>query len=251
MNTEIIFIVEQDPDGGFNANAVGASIFTQADTPERRTSIIDTLLKQVRREVESRLVAIFERKLIDADPLGPDVVALVDSLRDLTMRGGKRFRPALLVAREHAGVEPGNDLAEVLPEMLFEDAQREALAVLAFEDVVHREDMCLRIDRRVEAMFAQGLVGEVEGLLNRYRTLSHTAAQAVGYREVLEHLHDLRNLKDTIELTKLRTRQFAKRQMTWFRGLSECRFVPLSAADDIPGLALKIAAEGQMRVVTR
>src|SRR5688572_985156 len=62
----------------------------------------DTLLKQVRREIEGRLVTIFEQKLIDADPLGPDVVALVDSLRDLTMRGGKRFRPALLVAAYRA-----------------------------------------------------------------------------------------------------------------------------------------------------
>jgi geranylgeranyl diphosphate synthase type I len=62
----------------------------------------DTMLKQVRREVEARLVAIFERKLVDADSLGPDVIALVDSLRDLTMRGGKRFRPALLVAAYRA-----------------------------------------------------------------------------------------------------------------------------------------------------
>lgn len=40
MNTEIIFIVEQDPDGGFNANAVGASIFTQADTPEQLREMV-------------------------------------------------------------------------------------------------------------------------------------------------------------------------------------------------------------------
>jgi geranylgeranyl diphosphate synthase type I len=62
----------------------------------------DALLKQVRREVETRLTALFEQKLMDADPLGPDVVALVDALRDLTMRGGKRFRPALLVAAYRA-----------------------------------------------------------------------------------------------------------------------------------------------------
>jgi geranylgeranyl diphosphate synthase type I len=60
------------------------------------------LLKQVRRDVDSRLTALFQRKLTEAEPLGLDVVALVDSLRNLTMRGGKRFRPALLVATYHA-----------------------------------------------------------------------------------------------------------------------------------------------------
>jgi geranylgeranyl diphosphate synthase type I len=60
------------------------------------------LLKQVRRDVDARLSAFFQRKLTEAEPLGTDVVALVDSLRDLTMRGGKRFRPALLFAAYHA-----------------------------------------------------------------------------------------------------------------------------------------------------
>ncbi len=60
------------------------------------------LLKQVRRDVDTRLSALFQRKLTEAEPLGPDVVALVDALRDLTMRGGKRFRPALLFAAYHA-----------------------------------------------------------------------------------------------------------------------------------------------------
>jgi geranylgeranyl diphosphate synthase type I len=60
------------------------------------------LLTQVRRDVDARLAALFKKKLADARPMGPDVVAMVDSLRDLTMRGGKRFRPALLVAAYHA-----------------------------------------------------------------------------------------------------------------------------------------------------
>src|SRR5437868_5550863 len=60
------------------------------------------LLTEVRRDVDARLDALFQRKLTQAEPLGVDVVALVDALRDLTMRGGKRFRPALLVAAYHA-----------------------------------------------------------------------------------------------------------------------------------------------------
>ena len=74
-------------------------------------------------------------------------------------------------------------------------------------------------------MFAAGLVEEVRRLLAGPRPLSRTARQAVGYREVIEHLEGRRNLAETIELVQQHTRQLAKRQATWFRSLSECRFV--------------------------
>jgi len=89
-----------------------------------------------------------------------------------------------------------------------------------------REELARRIDRRVEAMFSAGLVDEVRQLLARPEPLSRTAAQALGYREVLDCLAGRVGLEQTIELVKLHTRQFAKRQRTWFRSLSECRFVP-------------------------
>jgi tRNA dimethylallyltransferase len=103
-----------------------------------------------------------------------------------------------------------------------------------------------RIDRRVDAMFAAGLVAEVRGLLQstnkeRAAALSRTASQAVGYREVIEHLSGARALTETIDLVKLHTRQLAKRQNTWFRGLSECRFVPLADEIEAADVAKRIA----------
>lgn len=89
-----------------------------------------------------------------------------------------------------------------------------------------RDELIGRIDRRVDAMFAAGLVDEARRLLVTQGVFGRTAGQAVGYREVLEHLRGDRELSETIALVKLRTRQFAKRQMTWFRSLSECRPVP-------------------------
>jgi tRNA dimethylallyltransferase len=128
-----------------------------------------------------------------------------------------------------------------------------------------RPELHRRIDARVDAMFAQGLVEEVQKLLNiplsshckkdrlaelssfaprksrelpatfaerkatedlPLQTLSKTARQAVGYKELIEHLEGQADLPATIELVKLHTRQLAKRQCTWFRSLSECRFVP-------------------------
>ncbi len=89
----------------------------------------------------------------------------------------------------------------------------------------HREVLWARIDRRVERMFAAGLVEEVRRLLARPQPLGRTASQALGYREVIDHLSGGPGLAETIDLVKTHTRQFAKRQMTWFRSLSECHFM--------------------------
>lgn len=104
-----------------------------------------------------------------------------------------------------------------------------------------RETLCARIDRRVEAMFAAGLVDEVGGLLARPEPLSRTASQAVGYREVLDHLAGRASLAETISLVQQHTRQFAKRQGTWFRSLSECRFVPVDESLEPAALAARLA----------
>jgi tRNA dimethylallyltransferase len=74
-----------------------------------------------------------------------------------------------------------------------------------------------RICRRVNGMFASGLIGETEALLQRGLAKNPTALQALGYRQVVEHLRGERSLPETIELVKIRTRQLAKRQLTWFR----------------------------------
>ena len=80
-----------------------------------------------------------------------------------------------------------------------------------------------RIDRRVDAMFADGLVEEVKQLLALPRPLSKEANQALGYKETTRHLTGELSLADTIEAVKAHTRQFAKRQVTWFRHLPGCR----------------------------
>jgi tRNA dimethylallyltransferase len=53
--------------------------------------------------------------------------------------------------------------------------------------------------------------------------LSREASKALGYRELFAHLDGQATLEQTIELIQLRSRQFAKRQLTWFRQISECR----------------------------
>ena len=86
-----------------------------------------------------------------------------------------------------------------------------------------RAELHARIDGRVDQMFAAGWVAEVWRLLESYPVLGRTASQAVGYREIIEYLQGKQELRQTIELVKRQTRQFARRQDTWFRSLSECR----------------------------
>ncbi len=88
-----------------------------------------------------------------------------------------------------------------------------------------REDLQQRIDERVDGMFRRGLVAETEALLRGGLGRSRTAWQALGYRQVVEHLKGLRSLPETIALVKIRTRQFAKRQMTWLRGQLPMRWI--------------------------
>ncbi len=95
-----------------------------------------------------------------------------------------------------------------------------------------RGELRARIDRRVDEMFKNGLVGEVRALLADAKPPGKTAGQAVGYRETIEHIQGRRSLPETVELVKLHTRQLAKRQCTWFRSLSECCFVNLSGNID-------------------
>lgn len=88
-----------------------------------------------------------------------------------------------------------------------------------------REDQTRRINARVDAMFAAGLVAETEELLRSGLEKNRTAMQAIGYRQVVEHLRGERDLRGTVELVKQKTRQYAKRQGTWFRNQLELEWI--------------------------
>ena len=78
-------------------------------------------------------------------------------------------------------------------------------------------DLHARINVRADEMFRRGLVDETRRLLDHGLEQNRSAMQAIGYRQVVEHLRGEHSLPETIELVKIKTRQFAKRQMTWFR----------------------------------
>jgi tRNA dimethylallyltransferase len=105
------------------------------------------------------------------------------------------------------------------------------------------EDLHRRINVRVDEMFSRGLVAETEQLLQHGLAENKFAMQAIGYRQVVEHLRGERSLAETVELVKIRTRQFAKRQLTWFRRHGHCAWLELKTDETAGETLAKLGAE--------
>ncbi len=99
-----------------------------------------------------------------------------------------------------------------------------------------------RINARVDLLFERGLIAETKHLLQHGLAENKFALQAIGYRQVVEHLRGERDLAATVELVKVRTRQFAKRQMTWFRKYARMTWIDCAPDDSATLLSEKIAA---------
>ena len=96
-----------------------------------------------------------------------------------------------------------------------------------------------RISRRVERMISSGLLAEVAGLLEEPTPLSRTARQALGYKELIEHIEGKVGLDEAVSMIILRTRQFAVRQERWFRRDPRIRWVTIEhdpVAEGLPVL---------------
>ncbi len=81
---------------------------------------------------------------------------------------------------------------------------------------VERSELYARIDRRVEAMLADGLLAEVAGLLRMGFDPGLKPLQSLGYRHMIAHLNGTLSLAEALRTLKRDTRRYAKRQMTWF-----------------------------------
>ena len=101
-------------------------------------------------------------------------------------------------------------------------------------------DLHARINARVDAMFARGLVEETSALLERGLDLNPTALQAIGYRQVAEYLRGEHSLEETVELVKIRTRQFAKRQLTWFRRHGNMKWIELNPSEPLEDIVKRL-----------
>ncbi|MBI5117481.1 tRNA (adenosine(37)-N6)-dimethylallyltransferase MiaA [Candidatus Poribacteria bacterium] len=104
-----------------------------------------------------------------------------------------------------------------------------------------REDLYARIDRRVEEMFARGLVDEVRRLCEQGHGRALLHLRPLGYIEALDCLDGRINVEEAMRLTKRNSRHYAKRQMTWFRK-EAVRWIDLEPADEAKQTLSKIVA---------
>jgi tRNA dimethylallyltransferase len=90
---------------------------------------------------------------------------------------------------------------------------------------VSRAALAARIDRRVEAMFAGGIVEETAAALATPGGIGPTASQAAGYTEAIDLLAGRIDRVEALRRTQARTRQLAKRQRTWFRSFKNATWI--------------------------
>jgi tRNA dimethylallyltransferase len=103
-----------------------------------------------------------------------------------------------------------------------------------------RDQLYERINRRAEHMFEQGLVQEVRALIESGIPLDAKAFNAHGYRRVVEHIRGLRSVEEALEQTKLDTRHYAKRQLSWWRAWPGVNWIA-HFGDDPRALAAALA----------
>ena len=167
----------------------------------------------LRRELEEELArrggAALLEELSRVDP---------DTAARLHPNDGKRIVRALEVYRSTGTtLTEHNAMTRSLP------PRYDALTLtLAFQ---RREDMWDRIDRRVDRMMADGLAEEVRALLDSGVPDRCTAMQAIGYKEMAAALRGDGDTARAAEEIKLRSRQYAKRQLTWFRRNPDARWL--------------------------
>lgn len=101
-----------------------------------------------------------------------------------------------------------------------------------------RDELYSRIDRRVDEMFSRGLVDEVKTLLSRGITLEYQCMQAIGYKEIARGLSEGKTEDEMKEGIKKATRNYAKRQITFFKRLENVCFLKKDEATAERVLAL-------------
>lgn len=95
-----------------------------------------------------------------------------------------------------------------------------------------REKLYDRINLRVDLMIEEGLIKEVEGLLNRGYSKELTSMKAIGYRELIQYLEGEWSLDQAINKIKQFSRNYAKRQLTWFRKDDRIRWIDVGNFKD-------------------
>lgn len=172
------------------------------------------------------------RATLEALPLEALQARLAATGRTIADPSNPRRLVRALEILESGGELPGGWQEKVKP----------ALTALTWDRAVLHQ----RIARRVEEMYAAGLLEEAERARTLYPQWSRTAAQAIGYAEAFAVLDGTMSLAEAKERTVIRTRQLARRQEVYLRGQFEVTWIRGESGDTVESLAEKVAQEWQL-----
>ena len=176
----------------------------------------------VRAEIESRgTPAELHDKLSSVDPTAATAIQPNDLRR--TVRALEVFE---LTGRPISSFREQDRPDEIARNVFWLEPDRPTL---------HR-----RINDRADQMMAAGWLEEATALASRTPPISHTARQGLGYCELIDVVEGYRELPEAVDRIKARTRQFAKRQCTWFRNLPECVAVPVADGESAENVAARL-----------
>ena len=156
----------------------------------------------------------------------------IDSYKRINLNDRKRVVRALEIF-EITGktmTERNNDFRKI------NDKYEVALICLNMD----RKRLYNRINDRVDRMIDAGLIDEVKNLLNMGYTIELQSMQAIGYKEIIMHLNNKITLDEAIEKIKQVSRNYAKRQLTWFRRYNNAKWIDIEEYNDIDQLNLYI-----------
>ena len=136
--------------------------------------------------------------------------------KNLHMNNRKRVIRAITIAKTH-DLNKSETIKKQAHKLVFKDEE-----VRFYFLNPNREVLYANINARVDQMFDNGLIGEVKYLLDKYE-LSITAKAAIGYKEVIGFLAGSYSLEECKELVKKRSRNYAKRQVTFFKHQLPCK----------------------------
>ena len=114
---------------------------------------------------------------------------------------------------------------------------------------IDRQILYNRIEQRVDAMIEAGLVDEVRMLLARGLTEDHNSMKGIGYKELIGFLQNEYSLEEAVKKIKQNSRNYAKRQMTWFRRYDNIKWFDLTDVVDFEQSAQKVTEYIQSKLV--
>ena len=171
---------------------------TSLDTPESDPEYRDRILAEIKSDDDA--LALWER-LRSVDPRSAEKIHknnLKRVIRALEIYD-KTGKPKSLLDKET------------------KSAPSEIFVGMITLDFHNRDTLYERVDRRVDIMMNEGLHDEVKSLYARGLLTDGTAAQAIGYKELVGYIEGRCTLSESVEQIKLASRRYAKRQLTWFR----------------------------------